>query len=141
MFRLNQLDGVYWVDNSEQIAKDTDYVQKETKKAIAYDACDTVYVSDGTDWINMNTSVKIAYFILTLTIGANTSLTVVDSEGNVYTSGDRVLSGATLTISAFADTGYDLTTYTVGGVDKTGDNPTSHTMSANVAVVTAATEA
>ena len=97
-------------------------------------------MANGTSWYESD-GTELAYYTIAITLGANTSVTIVDESLNTYVSGDRVKSGATLTITATADSGFNLSTYTVNTVDKTGDNPTTHTVGANVAIVTAATEA
>jgi len=135
----NAIDDVFWANTTNDIAIDMTSVKQRTAKAIALNATTVVYVSNGTDWINMTTSTAIPYYVLTLTIGAHTRVSVIDSLGNVYTNGSRVYVGATLTITATADAGYTLTTYTVNEVDKTASNPTTHTMSLATTVVTAAT--
>jgi len=139
-YAQNFYDKIFWFDTTLQLASDAEIVEQKTAKAAALDAPYDVYISNGTSWIKISDGTTLAYFTLTLTIGDNTTLTVVDSESNAYSDGSRVKSGATLTITAAADAGYTLSTYTVGGVDKTSDNPTTHTMSANLAIVTAATE-
>jgi hypothetical protein len=141
MYTYNPYDKIYWFDTTAQLASDAVIVKSKTAKAATLDAPFDVYISNGTSWIKIADGSTLAYYILTLNQGENTTITVVDSKGNVYTNGSRVQAGATLTITAAADDGYNLSVYTVGGVDKTGDNPTTHIMSADVTVVTEATEA
>lgn len=121
------------------LARDVSVVSEFGALASAMPSWGTIYKSNGTAWYKSDGTV-LAYYTIGITLGNNTSVAIVDSDGNAYVSGDRVLSGAVLTITAAADGGYDLTTYTVNTVNKTADNPTKHTVGANVAIVTAATE-
>lgn len=141
-YKYNLNDHVYWFDTTAQLAADASVVTEFiTAKAAGLDAPAVIYISNGTSWIKMADGSTLAYYTIGITLGANTSVSIVDAAGNVYTNGSRVQSGAVLTITAAADDGYNLSTYTVNTVDKTADNPTEHTVSANVAIVTAATEA
>jgi hypothetical protein len=139
-YRYNIYDNIHWFDTTAQLASDssicTEFI---TAKAAALDAPSVVYISNGTAWIKISDGSTLAYYTISITLGANTTVTIVDAAANVYTNGMRVQSGATLTITAAADTDYTLSTYTVNTVDKTGDNPTTHVVSANVVIVTAAT--
>lgn len=137
----NRIDDVFYPDLTADIARDMEIVKQKTSKAIALDAVNVAYISNGTDWKNFASNAVISYYVITLTIGDNTTLKVVDAAGIEYVSGSRIAPGTVLTITAAADEGYDLTTYTVATVDKTADNPTEHTMSASMTVVTEATEA
>lgn len=76
-------------------------------------------------------------YTLTLTQGANTTLTVLDGETPV-TTGASVDHGTVLTVTAEAAVGYDLTTFTIGGEAAT--SPAELTMTEDVTIVTAATE-
>lgn len=76
---------------------------------------------------------------LTLTQGDNTTVEVTSGAGEdvvTYSNGDYIAYGTELTITAEAGTGYDLSTFTVGGVTKT--STTTHTITADVEVVTEA---
>lgn len=92
------------------------------------------------DDVTIVTAATLNTYELTLTTGENTTLTVVDAAENEYNDGDMVPHGTVLTITAAAAEGYDLTTFTVGGVDKIASNPDEHTMAAALTIVTAATE-
>jgi hypothetical protein len=141
-YKYNTNDHLYWFDTTAQIAADASICTEfKTAKAASLTAPETIYIANGTSWISMTDHSTLAYFTLTLTVGANTTVTVVDAEDNAYVNGSRVQSGATLTITAAADDGFTLSTFTVGGVDKTASNPDTHTMSADLTVVTEATEA
>lgn len=76
---------------------------------------------------------------LTLTQGDNTTVEVTSGAGEdvvTYSNGDYIAYDTELTITAEAGTGYDLSTFTVGGVTKT--STTTHTITADVEVVTEA---
>ena len=141
-YKYNINDHVYWFDSLLQLAADASVCTEfKTAKAVAFDDTENAYVSNGTAWIKMSDHSTLAYYTITVTLGANTTVTIVDSDGNAYIDGGRVKNGATLTITAAAADGYTLSTYTVNTVDKTADNPTTHAVSsANVVIVTEATE-
>jgi hypothetical protein len=75
---------------------------------------------------------------LAITAGENTTVSVFDSDSNVYEDGADFVVGTVLTITATADDGYTLTTFTVN--DVTAVSPYVHTVSGDVTIVTAATE-
>ena len=136
----NAHDHVEWFDSTAQLANDVEVVTAKTMKAAALDAANVKYISDGEDWFKMADGTKIGYYIMTVTLGDNTSITIADAAGNSYGNGSRILAGTSLTITAAADEGYTLSTYTVDTVDKLLSNPTTHVMNAACAIVTAATE-
>ncbi len=88
--------------------------------------------------VMIETVATIKTYDLSVTAGENTAITIVDSEDNEYTDGDKVEHGTVLTVTAVADDGYTLTTFTIGGEDAT--SPAEHVMVADVTILTAATE-
>jgi hypothetical protein len=87
----------------------------------------------------IESSASIQMFELTLTVGENTTLTVVDASDNEYADGDMIPYGTELTVTAAAADGFTLSTFTINTVAKT--SPASHTATDAVTIVTAATEA
>lgn len=85
------------------------------------------------------TEATLNSYTLTLSQGANTTLTVLDGETPVA-SGASVDHGTVLSVSAEAADGYDLTTFTIGDASKLETNPAEHTMTAAVTITTAATQ-
>ena len=77
-------------------------------------------------------------FKLTITQGENTTVTVKDGDGNEYENGDDIEIGTAILITAAANEGYELTSFTVNEVEKT--SPDIHIMSGAVTIVTEATE-
>lgn len=76
-------------------------------------------------------------FKLTITQGENTTATVKDSDGNEHEDGAEIEVGTVLIITAAADKGYELTTFTVNEIVST--SPAVHTVADAVSVVTEAT--
>lgn len=136
----NPYDKVYWFKNINALAKDAVIVKNTSAKAGAFPKWGDIYMADGDKWYKAD-GTELSYYTITVTLGSNTTVTIVDEYANSYVSGDRVKSGATLTITATANAGYNLTTFTVNAVDKLSSNPATHTVSGNVAIVTAATGA
>lgn len=94
------------------------------------------------DDIAISTVATIKTFELSITEGENSTVTVTSGEGDslvTYSDGDMIDYGTELTITATADTGYNVSTFTVNTVNKTGSNPDTHSVAAAVAVVSAAT--
>ncbi len=112
-----------------------------TINGVSYDADDSpvTYVVGVGSNVHIATSSTAVLYDLTATVGEHTTLTIVDAAGKSYAPGGKVPHDAVLTITAAAEKGYDLTTFTVNTVDKTSGNPDSHTVSGDVAIVTAAT--
>lgn len=135
----NSADDVFWATTTKEIKIDQELVKMRTAKAAALDAVNVFYISDGTDWINLSDNQEIEYFKISTTIGANTTLAIVDATGRKLYHGDRVEVGAVLTITAgLTDSeNYNLTTFTVDTATKT--SPATATVAADVAIVTAAT--
>jgi hypothetical protein len=77
-------------------------------------------------------------FELTITAGDNTTIAVKDGDGNEYENGDDIEIGTAILITAAADEGYELTTFTVNEVEK--PSPDIHIVSGAVTIVTEATE-
>ena len=75
-------------------------------------------------------------FKLTITAGENTAVTVKDSNGNEYETGSDIEAGTVLIITATADEGYTLSTFTINEVEKT--SPDVHTVTGAVVIVTGA---
>ena len=75
-------------------------------------------------------------FKLTITQGENTTATVKDSDGNEHEDGADIEAGTVLIITATADEGYTLSTFTVNEVEKT--SPDVHTVTGAVVIVTGA---
>lgn len=130
---------VWYFNQKAQLASDNEILPQITEIAAAFDALGTYWITNGISWLDLSDGTPLAYYTIGITQGAHTTLTITDAGGNVYTKGMRVLSGATLTITAAATTGYTLSTYTVNTVDKKSSNPTTHVVAADVAIVTAAT--
>lgn len=89
--------------------------------------------------VSIATVAAIKMLKLTLTQGDNTTVEVTSGAGEdvvTYSNGDYIAYDTELTITAEAGTGYDLSTFTVGGGTKTGT--TTHTITADVEVVTEA---
>lgn len=89
--------------------------------------------------VSIATVAAIKMLKLTLTQGDNTTVEVTSGAGEdvvTYSNGDYIAYDTELTITAEAGTGYDLSTFTVGGVTK--NSPTTHTITADVEVVTEA---
>jgi hypothetical protein len=89
--------------------------------------------------VSIATVAAIKMLKLTLTQGDNTTIEVTSGSGEdvvTYSNGDYIAYGTELTITAEAGTGYDLSTFTVGGVTKA--SPATHTITADVEVVTEA---
>ena len=90
-----------------------------------------------TDNLNVVVSAVAGTYALTETKGTHTTLTY-SVGGETITAGSQALTGGTtLTITAGADTGFDLTTFTVNGVTVT--SPYEMTVTGAVEVVTEAT--
>ena len=76
--------------------------------------------------------------LLTITAGTNTTVSVIDSDVVEYVDDAAMTVGTVLTITATADDGYTLSTFTVN--DEAAVSPYEHTVIGDVTIVTAATE-
>jgi len=105
-----------------------------TVNGVSVENGDTYIVRGNTTIVAV--SMLVEQFTLTLSEGSNTSISVL--RNNVALSnGDTIETGDQLVISASADNGYNLTTFTINGVSATGTQVVR--VSANVVVVTEAT--
>ena len=131
------LTGIWWFDRTQEVVA-AEAAYEKLRHARAFDSPLTEYISSGPGW-SLYSGTAPTMRKLTLTQGDHTTLTVTDSRGNAYASEESAVNGEVLTHTATADTGYTLSVFTVGGVDKLSANPFSAAIGADLADETAAT--